>query len=106
MPMTDAMTTVAPATTAAVSAATSLANLADAAANDPQVQKDLGAQFDTISHSPIAQGLATLILMGATQEHITLSSSAASLLAGLGVMAVGYVWQYVSMKMHKPVATN
>lgn len=93
---------VAPATNQAVKDAQGFADLVNAVASDPEVAADFGAQFATISHSPIVQSVASGIIALAAQGHVTVSSGAASFAAAVLVLALGYGWQWASMKMTKP----
>lgn len=98
-----APSTVAPATDKAVSTANDLINLAVKAEQVPEVKADLQAQFDTYSHNPIIMGVVTIIGVILTRQNITVDNTLLTVAVGLVATGVGYAWQWISMKIRKPV---
>jgi hypothetical protein len=98
---------VAPATNTIVRVANDANDLYNAAEQDPTAKADLETLFDSISHGgAISPGLMAYLVtaIGADlQQHgITLDSQLLSLLIGVLVSAVSYLWQWLMIKINKP----
>jgi predicted acyltransferase len=98
-------TTPSSTTDRVVKAAQSAADLATSAEQIPAVKAELQTLFDSYSHSPIVAGLVPVVAGFLTQEHVTVDSTLLTVGIGLVVTGIGYAWQWLSMKINKPVAT-
>ena len=98
-------TTPTPTTDRALAAATTLATLAATAEENPVVKADLQKQFDSYSHSPLIMAVASVAGMMLTRQNITVDNTLLTVLVGAAVTAIGYAWQWASIKFNKPVAT-
>lgn len=101
--VTTIATPIATVTNDAVNASTGLITLATAAEQNPVVKADLQAQFDSYSHSPVIVALASVAGMLLTQRNITVDNTLLTVVVGLVVTGMGYGWQWISMKLNKPV---
>ena len=77
-------------------------DLATAAEQSPAVKADLQALFDSYSHNPLVAGLASIAGIMLAQQHINVDSTLLTVGIGLLVTAVGYAYQWASMKFRKP----
>jgi len=94
-----------PETDRIVAAASDLAKLAAAAEESPVGKADLQAQFDTYSHSSLVVGVASMIGLILSQQKISVDNTLLVVGVGITTTAIGYAWQWVSMKIRKPVTT-
>ena len=93
--------TTAPATTRAVASAQTAQDLVVAAEQNPQVKADLQSLFDSYSHNPVIAGLASVAGIILAQQHVNVDSMLLTIAIGLAVTALGYLWQFVAMKLNK-----
>lgn len=91
-------TTLTPQTDHVVAASQTAADLLNAAEQSPAVKADLQSMFDSYSHNPLIAGLASVAGIMLAQQHISLDSTALTVLIGLGVTGIGYAYQWLSMK--------
>jgi len=99
----SATTTPTTMTDVAVNVSHTAKDLLDAAEASPVVKADLETLFDSYSHNPVVAGLASIAGIMLAQEHITVDSTLLTVVIGLVVTGVGYGYQWLSMKMRKPV---
>lgn len=97
---------VAAATTEAVKDATTFVALANAAEANPVVKADLQAQYDSYSHSVPIVAIAGVAGMYLAQHNLTVDNTLLTVAVGLAVTGIGYAWQWVSMKVRKPVTAT
>lgn len=90
----------------AISISNNLVELAQAAEADPVVKAALQAQFDSISHSPLVLALVPIVATWLTQKHITADNQVLALGIGAAIAGIGYGFQWISMKLRKPVTTT
>ena len=93
---------VSPQTERVVAISRTAQDLMDAAEQSPAVKSDLQAMFVSYSHNPIVAALASVAGILLAQQHVTVDSTALTVVIGLAVAGCGYGWQFVSMKMSKP----
>lgn len=87
-------------------AAQGLAGLVATAEQVPIVKTTLQTQFDSISHSsaaPIILALAGVVGSWLTQKNITVDNQLIVVAIGAALTGAGYAWQWISMKLRKPV---
>jgi hypothetical protein len=76
---------------------------------NPIVKAKLEAQYDTISHSasaPIILAVAGLIGAALAQQHIAVDDQLIAVAIGALMTGAAYAWQWISMKINKPVVTK
>jgi hypothetical protein len=102
-------TTATPVTDNAINkAAQGLAGLVATSEQIPLVKTTLQTQFDSISHSsaaPLILALAGVVGTWFTQRGITVDNQAIVVSIGAALTGAGYAWQWISMKLRKPVST-
>lgn len=94
---------VAPITNRIVEVAKGANDLFVAAENNPTAKADLQVLFDSISHGgALTPALVSMLAMELGQHNITLDNQFLTLLVGVGVAGVSYVWQWLAIKLRKP----
>lgn len=92
-------TTTSPASDRAVAVSATVQNLVTAAEADPVIKADLQTAFDSYSHNPVIAGLASVAGIMLAQQHVSVDSTALTVVIGVVVTGAGYGWQWASMKL-------
>lgn len=90
------------ATDTAVAVSKTGMDLFNQAEANPVVKADLQSLFDSYSHSPIIAGLVPVVAGLLAQKQITVGNQLLTIGIGVAVTAIGYAWQWASMKINKP----
>lgn len=100
------MSTIHPATTAAILGAPGLLSLADTADDNPIVATELNAAFGQYSHSPIAGYVTTLAMAAVAYYGLQMPPEIAALLAGALGAASAYLYSIITRRMSKAAVTQ